>query len=70
MDRVSTPEISPNTTSLFKSVRNLPLTTPLKPKQLFQESTSDSYLILKLKQTVARQKKTIALNPLLTNGTI
>lgn len=59
---VSTPEISPNTTSFFKSVSNLPLTTALKPKQLFKKSTSDArLLILKLKQTVARQKKAIAL---------
>jgi len=58
---VSTPEISPKTASFFKSVSNLPLTTALKPKQLFNKSTSDADLILKLKQTVARQKKTIAL---------
>lgn len=37
------------------------LTTALKSKQLFQKSTSDADLILKLKLTVVRQKKTIAL---------
>jgi len=50
---ISTPGILPNTIYFFLSVGKLTLTTALKSKQLFQNSTSDADLILKLKLIVA-----------------
>jgi len=57
---VSTPEMSPNTSSFFQSVSKLSLTSSLKPIQLFTKSTSDADLILKLKKIITRKRVTIS----------